>query len=143
MRYSVIALLAVPARALLDADEVLSFPGLVGKMPSKVYSGYLKTTAVNQTFYSHYTLTLSQNEPTTDPLVVWQQGGPGSSGFGFGYFAELGPYTLEADSLTKNTTSIPRPFLNPNSWDRISNLLIFEHPPGTGFSYCTDKQDQV
>ena len=27
------------------------------------------------------------------------QGGPGSSGFGFGYMAELGPFHLSAESL--------------------------------------------
>ena len=70
-------------------------------------------------------------------MVLWQQGGPGSSGFGFGYLAELGPYQLTADSVAANAT-LPRPFANEHSWDRVSNLLLFEHPPGTGFSYCVD-----
>lgn len=120
------------------ADEVKQFPGFAGKMPSKVYSGYLKASAEGQTFYSHYVLTLSQRQPASDPLVLWQQGGPGSSGFGYGYLAELGPYVLDADSLTDNKT-VPTPTRNPNSWDTLSNLLLFEHPPGTGFSYCWDE----
>eukprot|EP00936_MAST-01D_sp_MAST-1D-sp1_P000644 g644.t1 len=129
------------ASAAIDADEVKSFPGYSGDMPSKVYSGYLKASAPDvtgkeQTFFAHYVLTLSQRSPEDDPLVLWQQGGPGSSGLGFGYFAELGPYQLTQASLTSNSTAVPRPFLNPHSWDQRANLLIFEHPPGTGFSYC-------
>ena len=122
-------------------DEVKQFPGFSGKMPSKVFSGYLKASAEGQTFYSHYVLTESQRSPASDPLVLWQQGGPGSSGFGFGYLAELGPYVLDADSLgTHNAT--PKPQRNTRSWDGLANLLLFEHPPGTGFSYCVDASDK-
>jgi carboxypeptidase C (cathepsin A) len=143
----VLALYCSVGVSAIDADEIKSFPGFDGAMPSKVYSGYIKSSAptpdgVDQTFYSHYVLTESQGNPATDPLVLWQQGGPGSSGFGFGYFAELGPYVIDADSLTKNSSAIPRPFLNENSWDHLSNLLLFEHPPGTGFSYCVDKDEK-
>ena len=150
------ALLATLGSAAVPADEVTKFPGFDGTMPSKVYSGYLKASAPgprgnDQTFYAHYIFTLSQRAPAKDPLVLWQQGGPGSSGLGFGYFAELGPYQLNANSLknlTKNSSSsssssssggsgaIPRPVRNDYSWDAATNLLIFEHPPGTGFSYC-------
>ena len=27
-------------------------------------------------------------------------------------------------------------------WDGLANLLLFEHPPGTGFSYCVDASDK-
>ena len=75
-------------------DLVASVPGFSGEMPSKVYNGYLKVENVagNQSFMAHYTLTESQRDPTKDPLVLWQQGGPGSSGFGYGWLAELGPF---------------------------------------------------
>jgi serine carboxypeptidase-like clade 1 len=72
------ACLLSTASAAVDADEVTKFPGFNGTMPSKVYSGYIKGAAASpsgkmQTFYSHYVLTQSQNVPTTDPLVLWQQ----------------------------------------------------------------------
>ena len=89
-----------------------------------------------------YVLTESRRNPADDPLVLWQQGGPGSSGFGYGWLAELGPYVLDADSLSSNTTATPRPFEREFSWDATSNLLLFEHPPGTGFSYCVDSADK-
>jgi carboxypeptidase C (cathepsin A) len=72
------------ATAQRPDDEVKQFPGYLGVMPSKVFSGYLKAHAEGQTFYSHYVLTESQRNPSADPLVLWQQGGPGSSGFGYG-----------------------------------------------------------
>ena len=121
-------------------DEVQAFPGFTGPMPSRVFSGYIRATTEGQSFFSHYVLTESQREPTKDPLVLWQQGGPGSSGFGYGYLAELGPYILDADSL--GNASTPQPKRNYLSWDAISNLLLFEHPPGTGFSYCIDAQEK-
>lgn len=130
------ALLALGANAAPVADKVTGLPGLTEAMPSSLYSGYLRATANNQTFQMHYVLTESQRDPTTDPLVLWQQGGPGSSGFGYGFLGEWGPYRLTADSMSNQTSGHPQPFLNPSSWDRIANMLVFEHPPGTGFSYC-------
>ena len=35
---------------------------------------------------------------------------------------------------------LPRAARNPHSWDRASNLLVLEHPPGVGFSYCVDER---
>lgn len=119
-------------------DLVTSIPGLDGAMTSRVFSGYIDAISptTKQRFKTHYVFTESQSNPTKDPLVMWQQGGPGSSGLGFGYLAELGPYILDAESMRQNKTAVPKPFKNPYSFDHKTNLLIFEHPPGTGFSYC-------
>ena len=118
-------------------DAVTSLPGLDGPLRSQLFSGYLRATANGQAFYSHYVLTESRSSPANDPLVLWQQGGPGSSGFGFGFLAEMGPYVLDADSLALNA-SAPHLFEREYSWDASANVLLFEHPPGTGFSYCVD-----
>lgn len=122
-------------------DEVTALPGLATPLRSKLFSGYLRAEASGQTFYSHYVLTESRGNPSADPLVLWQQGGPGSSGFGFGYLAELGPYLLDSDSLNASGT-LPKVFEREYSWDGKANLLLFEHPPGTGFSYCVDAQEK-
>ena len=50
---------------------------------------------------------------------------------------ELGPFHLSAASLAGNP-AVPKLEANPYSWDHVGNLLILEHPPGTGFSYCHD-----
>ena len=123
-------------------DEVLSLPGL-DKLTSSLHSGYIKAKAGNQTFFTHYLLTAARSQPDSAPLVLWQQGGPGSSGMAFGWLAELGPYTVNAASLHPNSTLPPTVFHNPNSFDQAANVLILEHPPGTGFSYCADESGEV
>lgn len=56
------------------------------------------------------------------PVVIWLQGGPGSSSAGYGNFAELGP-------LDENLE--PRSF----AWTNDYNVLFVDNPVGTGFSY--------
>jgi len=43
--------------------------------------------------HEHYFFIESENDPTTDPVVVWTNGGPGASSF-FGIMTELGPFSL-------------------------------------------------
>lgn len=111
-------------------------------LPSKQYSGYIHVEdgPGGQDIMMHYNFIESQGSPKSDPLTLWQQGGPGSSGFGFGYMAELGPFHLSAESMSGMTEDgVPKLWRNPYSWDALSNILILEHPPGTGFSYCAAK----
>ncbi|XP_071443744.1 retinoid-inducible serine carboxypeptidase-like isoform X2 [Hetaerina americana] len=56
------------------------------------------------------------------PLVLWLQGGPGSSSTGFGNFAEIGPLTIDGQS--RNST-----------WVKEVNVLFVDSPVGSGFSY--------
>ena len=64
----------VPSAAA--ADKITSLPGL-DKMPSfDMYSGYLDVTATKKL---HYWFVESQNDPASDPVVVWMNGGPGCS----------------------------------------------------------------
>ena len=41
----------------------------------------------------------SENDPSTDPLVVWYNGGPGASSM-YGLMVELGPLLLNDESYT-------------------------------------------
>ena len=41
-----------------------------------MYSGYLDVSATKKL---HYWFVQSQNDPATDPVVVWMNGGPGCS----------------------------------------------------------------
>ena len=73
-------------------------------------------------------------------LIFWSNGGPGASSM-FGFMTEVGPFSLNADSLTTDeylSTGIPTVFPNENSWSQLGDLLIFEAPSPVGFSYCGD-----
>jgi carboxypeptidase C (cathepsin A) len=71
-------LLLSSAFAEPSADEVTSLPGWDGALPSRQFSGYL---TVNTTKHMHYWMVESENDPSTDPVVLWLNGGPGSLSF--------------------------------------------------------------
>jgi len=117
-----LACLARGAAAARVEDRVLSLPGLRGELPSALYSGYL-TTGEDSV---HYMLAESERDPAADPLVLWLNGGPGASAL-IGFFQELGPAVLAADS------SLLR---NPYAWTSVANMLFLESPTGVGYSTC-------
>ena len=55
-----------------------------------------------------------------------------------GGFEELGQLVFNKDSLNGKNGSTPTLSYNPYSWTQLSNLLMFESPPGVGFSYCDE-----
>ena len=92
-----------------------------------IYSGYLSTDIpTNELFYI---FTPSQNSPSTDPLILWLNGGPGCSSL-TGFLDEIGPYT--SDLYSGNFT------YNPYSWNMNASLLFIEQPAGVGFSITKD-----
>ena len=63
-----------------EADLVQTIPNVGTYMQDfnfAFYSGYLDVTGSSKKL--HYIFTESQNDPDTDPLVLWFNGGPGCS----------------------------------------------------------------
>jgi len=54
-----------------------------------MYSGYVPIANTTKTI--HYLFLESQGDPTSDPLVVWFNGGPGCSSM-LGFAQENGPW---------------------------------------------------
>ncbi|OMJ83479.1 hypothetical protein SteCoe_15582 [Stentor coeruleus] len=102
---------------------VTSLPN-IGNLPMLMYSGYLQIPNSDNKEL-HYILYASQNNPTTDPLVLWLNGGPGCSSME-GAFMENGPYIF---SETNNTM-----FANPYTWNKNASMLYLEAPAGVGYS---------
>jgi len=113
------------------ADQVTSMP-LCGPLRSKWYSGYLSTVSPQREL--HYIYIESLDLPSTDPVLVWFNGGPGCSSM-LGFIQEHGPYVIE-----DYTTTVVE---NPWPWNMRANILYIESPAGVGFSYAQTPDDLV
>ncbi|KAL1545233.1 Serine carboxypeptidase-like 40, variant 2 [Salvia divinorum] len=108
--------------------------GLPGQPPVrfKQYGGYV---SVNQTagraFY--YYLAEAETSQNSSPLLLWLNGGPGCSSFGYGAMQELGPFRVHSDGKTL--------YRNPFSWNQGANVVFLESPAGVGFSYSNTSAD--
>lgn len=116
--------LAIAAFAANLKDYVPMLPQAPTPYSFSIYSGYLDIPN-SQNKSLHYVLVESQNNPQTDPLILWLNGGPGCSSMD-GLFYEHGPFVFEGASL--NLTA------NPYSWNTNASVLYLEAPAGVGFS---------
>lgn len=127
------ALLLVAALVSAD-DQITSLPGFDGNIKFNQYAGYINVNpATGRNLF--YWFTESQGNPSTDPVALWLNGGPGCSSLG-GFFEELGPFTPRP--TRDNGTYLEE---NPYSWNNVANMIFLESPSGVGFSYSTNTSD--
>ena len=74
----------------------------------------------------------SRNSPTTDPLIIWLQGGPGYSSMTT-FFVENGPYNTTIDSSLSGAAAYSFTS-NPYSWNNKANVMYVDQPLGVGYS---------
>ena len=117
---AVLALL-LTTHAAPVGDRVQSLPD-AGPLPTAWYSGYL---TVSKTKSLHYMYIESQDNATSDPLVIWLNGGPGCSSL-LGAFSENGPFVFD------DGQNILKP--NEFAWNSRANLLYIDSPAHVGFS---------
>jgi serine carboxypeptidase-like clade 1 len=113
-------------------DLVQELPGY-GPPPTTQFSGYLDASAgcdleTNGPLCQlHYWFALAETDAASAPVVLWLNGGPGSSSI-LGFVQELGPLLMNATGG----------FLeNPYAWTKYANVLVLEAPMGVGYSYCS------
>ena len=113
-------------------DLIDELPGF-GRPPTPHFSGYLDASegcdleTNGPICRLHYWLALAETNPNTSPVVLWLNGGPGSSSL-LGFLQEEGPLLINATGGLME---------NPWSWTKYVNLLALEAPVGVGYSYCS------
>lgn len=114
------------AVATPTSDYVPSLPGY-GKPPTPQYSGFLNASKAEPGTMLHYWFAAAKSESWSQaPLIVWFNGGPGSSSV-LGMLQEQGPLIIDkAGKLVDN----------PYAWTSVANFMVLESPAGVGYSYC-------
>ena len=69
----------------------------------------------------------AEEDPENAPVVIWLQGGPGSSSM-FGLLKIHGPIITTVDK-NNNLTGVER---NPYTWQRKHNMIYIDNPVGAG-----------
>ena len=116
-------------------EDLVEYLPLYGRPPTPQFSGYLDATAgcdttVNGAYCKlHYWMALAEEDPLNKPVVLWLNGGPGSSSI-LGFLTELGPLLMNATGGL---------MYNPYSWTKVANVFALEAPVGVGYSYCANQ----
>ncbi|KAK7358699.1 hypothetical protein VNO77_00637 [Canavalia gladiata] len=105
------------------ADRIVRLPGQP-HIGFQQFSGYVTVDDMNHKALFYYFVE-SETDPSSKPLVLWLNGGPGCSSLGVGAFSENGPFRPNGEVLIKNEYS----------WNKETNMLYLETPVGVGFSY--------
>eukprot|EP01100_Stratorugosa_tubuloviscum_P003624 TRINITY_DN1881_c0_g1_i1.p1 TRINITY_DN1881_c0_g1~~TRINITY_DN1881_c0_g1_i1.p1 ORF type:complete len:441 (-),score=162.98 TRINITY_DN1881_c0_g1_i1:65-1387(-) len=147
LKYLILIILIIKLVNLVENDYVcisdskyIGNPDLVRKDTKNNLSSYSTSysayVTVNSTVNGNlfFWLFEPQNRNPNAPLVLWLQGGPGSSSVVVGLFNELGPYRLNSNQQLD---------INKYSWNNEFALLFIDQPIGTGFSYLTDPKGFV
>ncbi|KAK7396048.1 hypothetical protein VNO78_16759 [Psophocarpus tetragonolobus] len=117
----------VGVSSLLQTDKISTLPGQP-KVKFHQYSGYITVDDQHQRALFYYFVE-AEKDPTSKPLILWLNGGPGCSSIGVGAFVEHGPFRPgDHNVLVKNHYS----------WNRVANVLYLESPAGVGFSYSSN-----
>ena len=130
------------ASAAIAKDEITQLPGYARPLPSRQYSGYLRVPGDHGcSKYYHYWFVESEGDPSTDPVALWLNGGPGSSSL-IGLLTENGPWQTDEESLRSPLPwgsagqTVPQLFRRTHGWQRAASVIWLESPAGVGFSYC-------
>ena len=120
-------------------DKVLTLPGLNtpgNRVQGVEFAGYMPVTGSanpngpRDGLFYWFTGT---EDYAKRPLVIWTNGGPGSSSF-WGFFLENGPYKISFDDNGGFVLN-PREF----AWNEYANYMIFEHPLSVTLSFAADE----
>ncbi|XP_057843141.2 serine carboxypeptidase-like 26 [Cryptomeria japonica] len=121
-----------PQDGLQENDKITSLPGQPSNVTFAQYSGYVTVDSKAGRALFYYFAEATQ-DPSSKPLLLWLNGGPGCSSFGFWAMTELGPFRVQRDNTTLTS--------NPYAWNQVANTLFLDSPAGVGFSYSNTTSD--
>jgi len=121
----ILGVLASVVQASGPTEELVDHLPEMSDIGSAIYSGYIPIEGTTKRL--HFLLAESQNDWSTDPLIIWFNGGPGCSSL-LAFATENGPYQMSAGETTFHK--------NEHAWNQNANVLYIEQPAGVGFSYC-------
>ncbi|PON67251.1 Serine carboxypeptidase-like [Parasponia andersonii] len=113
------------------SDKIFRLPGQP-RVGFQQFSGYVKVDNKKNISLFYYFVE-AETDPSSKPLVLWLNGGPGCSSLGVGAFSENGPFRPNGKVLLRNEYS----------WNKEANTLYLETPVGVGFSYSTNSSSYV
>ena len=105
--------------------RVNSLPGF-GNVPNEQYSGLV---TVNTTCPASIFFWLSKSMKNASNVVLWLNGGPGSSSFLGWFFEGIGPFSLDPSQTLKP---------NPNTWSENVDVLMIDQPAGVGYGVAKE-----
>lgn len=123
IKYFLLFLLLTIVNSQSTSKPITSLPN-IGKLKTTSYSGLLLSNS-KYSSYLYYIFMQSLNNANTDPLILWLQGGPGSSSL-FGCFVENGLYQINSNGTW---------LINKYSWLTNASVLWIDNPVGAGYSY--------
>ncbi|XP_022772836.1 serine carboxypeptidase II-3-like [Durio zibethinus] len=119
-------------KGLMQGDKIKALPGQPEGVDFNQYAGYVTVDPIaDRTLF--YFFVESPENSSKKPLVLWLNGGPGCSSFGYGAMQELGPFRVNSDGKTL--------YRNEYAWNNVANVIFLESPAGVGFSYSNDSSD--
>ncbi|XP_076912639.1 serine carboxypeptidase 1-like [Bidens hawaiensis] len=121
----------IPQQGSMEADRIHKLPGQPD-VDFEHYAGYI-TVDPDAGRALFYYFAESPTNFSTKPLVLWLNGGPGCSSFGYGAMEELGPFRVNSDGKTL--------YHNDYAWNKVANVIFLESPAGVGFSYSNRSSD--
>ncbi|CAO2841604.1 unnamed protein product [Amaranthus hypochondriacus] len=113
-------------------DRINYLPGQNFDVGFEQYSGYVTVNEESGRALFYWFIEAVE-DPSSKPLLLWLNGGPGCSSIAFGEAEELGPFHIQKDGKTL--------YLNPFSWNKVANILFLDAPVGVGFSYSNTSSD--